>query len=499
MLAAGPHPATPLCADGHRLAKPNATIPQLCASACMYYPSSASSMRLFHGLVLAALLAGLALPGHAQSRAKRYVQQHLHPIASIQPNYPDDSDLAVFGQAIGTARVVMLGEQDHGDGATFLAKTRLIKYLHEQKGFNVLAFEDDLFALDRGWEQVAATPGAQAAFLHATIHPYWSGCQQCDDLLYQYVPHAASGPQPLLITGFDNQFYSEYSRKQFPEYLHNYLTKNNLSFTKSRSYQQFFRPFVDTLLVSGYFITGKLDLDNPVSGLAIRDKRGQLRRFEACLDTIAAQLPPGPDSFDRLLLRNLHALTQESAAYTDDHNTTYNVRDAQMAANLDWLVNTKYAGEKIIVWAASTHIAAGKGSDYLVQARLPAAQQAQQRAYWDAVHPMGQVFMVNPRNRQQTYVLGFTSGTGTTQRTVASAPTTVPLPGKNGLESWLPANLPYAFIDLQPLRTAQPPEYFGLKALQHRLIFANWPNFFDGLFYLNTMTPCTRTSYPAGK
>lgn len=455
---------------------------------------------MLRSLAFAALLAGLSLPGRAQSRTKRYVQQHLHPIASIQPDYQDHTDLAAFGQAIGTARVVMLGEQDHGDGATFLAKTRLIKYLHEQKGFNVLAFENDLFALNQGWEQLPTTPGAQAAFLHATIHPYWSQCQQCDNLLYQYVPHTASSPHPLRVTGFDNQLYSEYSRKFFPNYFHNYLTTNKLSFIKSRTYQQFFRPFIDTLLVSTHFITGKLDLDNPVSGLAIRDKRGKLRRFEACLDTIAAQLPPspGPDSFDRLLLRNLRALAQQSAAYTDDHNATYNVRDAQMAANLDWLVNTKFAGEKIMVWAASTHLATGKGSDYLVQARLPAAQQAQHRAYWDAVHPMGQVFTADPRNRQQTYVLGFTSGTGTTQRTVAGGPTTLPPPEKNSLESWLPANLPYAFIDLQPLRTEQPapaPDYFSLKALQHRPIFANWPNFFDGIFYLNTMTPCTRTSF----
>jgi erythromycin esterase-like protein len=457
-------------------------------------------MLYLRSLLLLALFGLLTLHGFAQSRTKKYVQEHLVPITSIQPDYADATDLAAIGQAIGEARVVMLGEQDHGDGATFLAKTRLIKYLHEQKGFNVLAFEGDLFALNRGWEQVAATPDQQAAFLHTTIHPYWSGCQQCDNLLYQYVPQTARSPHPLRITGFDNQLYSPYSRQFFPVYLHAYLTKHQLPFLRSRTYQQFFRPFIDTLLVSSNFITGKLDVDNPVKNLAIKDKQGKLRRFESCLDTLLTQLPAsaGGEAFDRLLLSNLYALAQESGFYTEDHNATYNVRDAQMAANLDWLVNTKFAGEKILVWAASAHIAKGKGSDYLVQSRLSAEQQAQFRTALNAVHPMGRIFTENVHNRQQTYILGFISSSGTSQRTVVGTATALVPPAKNSLESWLPTNLEYAFLDFQPLRgqqLGQAPEYFAMQGLRHQAMYADWPAFFDGLFYLRTMTPCTRTSF----
>ncbi|MCR5890521.1 erythromycin esterase family protein [Hymenobacter sp. J193] len=314
---------------------------------------------------------------------------------------------------------------------------------------------------------------------------------------------------PLRITGFDNQLYSDYSRQQFPTYFHTYLVHHRLPFLQTTTYRHFFRPFLDTLLVSSNFITGKLDLDNPDKARAIKaikDKRGKLRRFETCLDTLTAQLPvtdgTPAEAFNRLLLRNLYALAQESAVYTEDRTATYNVRDAQMAANLDWLANTQFKNEKIIVWAASAHLVKGRGSDYLVQSRFTPAEQAQLRADNEALHPMGQVFMDLPHNRQQTYIVGFISRMGSSQRTVAATATALSPPVKNSLESWLPANLAYGFLDFQPLRAqlvGQPPEYFAMQGIRHQTQYANWPNFFDGIFYVQTMTPCTKTNFTPSK
>jgi erythromycin esterase-like protein len=115
---------------------------------------------------------------------------------------------------------------------------------------------------------------------------------------------------------------------------------------------------------------------------------------------------------------------------------------------------------------------------------------------------MGQVFTQSLRNRQQTYILGFLSGTGTSQRTVVASATPLAPPPANSLESWLPANLAYTFLDFQPLRSqqaAQGPEYFAMQGVSHHARYANWTNFFDGIFYIQTMTPCTRTGFMSSK
>lgn len=86
---------------------------------------------------------------------RSYVTTHTVPVATLDATSDDYGDLAAFGQAIGDARVVMLGEQDHGDGPAYQAKTRLVKYLHERKGFTVLAFESDFYGLTTGWDKLA--------------------------------------------------------------------------------------------------------------------------------------------------------------------------------------------------------------------------------------------------------------------------------------------------------------------------------------------------------
>jgi erythromycin esterase len=430
-------------------------------------------MKLPYWVLLPGLLAQQA---QGQAVIKSYVQRTQVPIASIQPGFTDDADLAAIGQAIGQARVVMLGEQDHGDGATFLAKTRLVKYLHEQKGFTVLAFEGDFFALNQGWESLPKEAAKMAAFLYKNIYPYWSDCRECDELLYTYLPQTYRTAMPLRVAGFDNQLYASFSRRVLPGYLDSYLAQQGVAYGGSRTYQTFWRPFLDTLSQPWRFSR------KPATAL-IADKPGKLRRFVAGLDTIWQQLPPASrGTYGGRLLENLGVLARESAVFTEDDNATDSIRDAQMARNLDWLVNEKYPHDKILVWAASSHVAKGPGSAY---------QQPR------VITRMGVHFMAKPENVRQTYVLGFSSKWGMTRRVQAAQPTAVKRPPKDSFETWINNGLPYAFVDFKEFHAQFPQstEFFWLAGPHHEHELADWTAVYDGIFFIREMTPCGKSEF----
>jgi len=172
-------------------------------------------------------------------------------------------------------------------------------------------------------------------------------------------------------------------------------------------------------------------------------------------------------------------LAQESAVYTEDDVALYNLRDAQMARNLDWLVNERYPTEKILVWAANNHIAKGEPTDY---------KNSRRPITW-----LGTRFLaLNPANAAQTYVLGFTSRQGTSRRVGAAQPTPLPAPLRNSFETWLAEQLPYAFVDFRAFQAQAPAkrEFFWLAGGQHVGELADWTRIYDGIFYIRDMTPC---------
>ncbi|MHA4810943.1 erythromycin esterase family protein [Flavitalea flava] len=402
-----------------------------------------------------------------QQKMEEYVRKNIFPVKTIAPDSSDYADLENIGTAIGDSKIVFLGEQDHGDAPTFLAKTRIIKYLHEKKGFDVLAFESDFFSLTYGWDLVPKTSSAIDSFIVKNIFGVWTACSACNQLFYKYIPESCQSGNPLILSGFDDQLSMDYSRRYLILKLDSILKRYNLPLTRQADYSTEILPLLAYLRNS---INTALD-------------SSILRKRAILLPEIKQQLGEkiSPDDYWMIVMDNL---IQENTQY--EYRTDYwkrlNTRDEQMAHNLKWLAEYKYPGKKIIVWAANYHISKYNGhypEDFVNQAKT-----------------MGAIFTTDSIWGANAYILGFTSFKGSAGR-ISQKKYDLPKPNANSFERWVNEQYSYAFINFRPYndnnRTANDNFYMSgsIKGnALHTHHKAQWNKIFDGVFFIRTMYPC---------
>src|SRR6187401_250110 len=168
---------------------------------------------------------------YSQDVLERYIKDSVVIIRSIDPVDTLFSDLDLLGKAVGDSRFVMLGEQDHGDSRTFLAKCRIIKYLHEKLGFDVLAFESDFYALNKVWDSISLNPSQIGSAIINNVFKVWTQCRQFKPVV-QYLADQYQGNNRLQLAGFDNQLVGEYSEKNLGSNLSNYISGRGISFAR---------------------------------------------------------------------------------------------------------------------------------------------------------------------------------------------------------------------------------------------------------------------------
>jgi erythromycin esterase-like protein len=393
----------------------------------------------------------MVLAGQASAQS---LPSNVTEVRSIDPADDDFSDLAAVGKDIGDARIVMLGEQSHGDGSAFLAKSRLVRYLHERLGFDLLVFESGFYDLNAA--QAAIDGGMTSSeALRRSVLPVWSLSDQFQPLL-TYFDSQKHGDRMLRVAGMDMQWTGAFSEK-LPDELDDWAKTN--------------APSAGVERVSATIRAVRAQRQ---SGLAALD----LQTFMADAKVAEQQLGRKHDERSMFLRQALMSSAQLIVFLKRVHEGTaevFNVRDAQMAANLEWIAQHN-PGKRIIVWGASSHFL--RDRDQLIDDPAPNMVSAGSilASHWG----------------KGLYVLAVTSGGGRIGSFATRKETDVGLAPAGTLEEMLSgagANL--AFVPAAGFPGERSSWLLGYTPVKGR-----WAKEVDGLLFIRNMQP---TSYPGAK
>lgn len=284
-------------------------------------------------------------------RRVSWLTQHILPLPSLSLEDDDFSDLDPLRRQIGDARIVLLGEESHASGTTIRAMSRLVTFLHQEMGFDVLAFESSLFAMWQVGELLRAGHDPVDALQQGLIGT-WSKSPDFEPLA-RYLGEHAGGPHPIDVAGVDSR-HEPLDRERLVPGLHETADGVGLG-VEVRDVGSGFWTTLSGFVAGRYFHPDSLparraqeDVVSDLRWLAERLADSSTTRSSDDARTLAlwAQV-------SRSLAEHMENAWR---AESWDSPSANERRDQLMARNLIWLAREHFAGRKIIVWAHNFHV-----------------------------------------------------------------------------------------------------------------------------------------------
>ncbi len=331
--------------------------------------------------------AGLPLPS---TEEMTWLQANHKKIRSLTYD-KDFSDLAFLDRLLAGKRIVQLGESSHGTREFSQAKVRLIKYLHENLGYNVLAFEASTIGCYLQEQEFAKTQGI--ATLGNCIFSVWDTKEVQE--LFDYIARTHQTKQPLQLAGFDMQFSSAFDR---PEIVGPWL-QQTLTLSGDSSFTNVEKLIEDSIRLA-------LDGESCYNDKQSTKCKNFLAHYQEQIDQLSqlnARFKPYAMNADSQLrptmmmawlsIDNLIKRITVTLSFSNNFQFT-EPRDIGMAESITTLATSVFPDEKIIIWAHNSHI--GRGAS----------------GYPNSGKPMGS--FLDTQWQQQIYSIGLFMLRGTT-------------------------------------------------------------------------------------
>lgn len=389
-------------------------------------------------------------------------------------------DFSGIEKAIGKASIVLLGEQSHGDGTTLETKVELVKFLHQKMGFEILAFESNQYNAERAWQDVLEKKNPIKALQKSTF-PIWGEANEMLPL-FEYINAKSKTKNPLYISGFDCQVSGYYVENNFQEDLIAFLKEKNIEFTDTIEQNFFFNTFNQFVFTPRYI--KKMSISQKV---VYNDSLKKLKpQFESILLKKEKQLSKVKGKKALLFSQFLYSTRKYLPAilhFNQIDKVNYkdilrNVRDSVMGENIVWLAEKYYSKRKIIVWAASYHLAKHKTIGY---------GDLKETLVGD---------YIRDKLDNKTYTIAFTAYEGETGWYNGKNISTVFKPNKNSFEElFYQTGCDNFFLDLKTNSKSATGQWLMTPKIMRPLGYVEqekiWPKVFDAVIFNKKMKKVT--------
>ncbi|HFG0576324.1 erythromycin esterase family protein [Flavobacterium psychrophilum] len=396
------------------------------------------------------------------------------------------NDYSFLDNILKNKKIVLLGEQSHGDGATFDEKINLIKYLHEKLGYNTIVFENGLYDNYKAFQEYSKH-NQKSLIFNESIFELWSDTKSFQDLL-SYIDERASKNDTIKIAGFDNQEGSLFDDNYLND-LKNTLRNHQIKIPEN-TIQKLEKAFVSR------------DLDNIATSKT--DSINLSENYDFILKSFQkiSNLSYHEKMLQQVFISKIADVNFDVQQLQKQKIKVQNPRDLQMARNLIFLSELN-PNEKMICWGASYHFANDIKYDYTdvtesymnLQAELEKKAIGQTdyklgdgKTMLDGAKPMG--IFLKDYFKNEMYTIAFSSFEGS-YGVVDSKQYLIPKPPASSVEQQLfDTKKEKVFLDFDKSDNTN----FYCSALGNIPIKANWNQMFDGLLFVKTAyQPETRT------
>lgn len=402
-----------------------------------------------HCILLAAIFLCL-LGGQSALQARESVR-------SDASSASDPDEQAAFNAVLDKTcnrRIVLLGENGfHGEGRTIGFKARLVEELVTRCGFRIVLFEASQYEFLNIERRARSGDAVSEAQISAAIGQIWNQNREMDRLI-TFLADAKSHGR-FIVGGLDDQLGSR-----------GLLFGNDPMITELTGLlsQELQQACSERLLRRTYSAYSQ---EAPYT----TEERDRMR---ACVGATRQALLTQPatddgpflramlDNLDRYLARDFESDAQRIAG-----------RAASMHANFRWwLANRGKVGPKVIVWAANSHVAEGRGIDPL----------------YDGAAPLGNLIAADFGKR--SFSVGFSANAGTFRwsRTETKAISTK----TDSLENRAIGTSGKTAVFLSGRDLGRRMEIGGL--FNHQFYRAEWRKFFDGIVVFQAERPPNRVN-----